>query len=92
MDNNRNGFLHYFLDVSIISRHLCGGQAVLIEHYFSPLSSSMFAPGIMQVLRDFDSGSALLSSFVVSVYILGFAFGPLVIAPLSEYSGRSIGL
>lgn len=50
----------------------------------------MFAPGITQVLRDFNSTSSVLSSFVVSVYILGFAFGPLVVAPLSEYSGRSM--
>jgi multidrug resistance protein len=49
----------------------------------------MFAPGIRQVLEDFGSTSKLLSSFVVSVYILGFAFGPLVVAPFSEYSGRA---
>ncbi|KAK7558580.1 benomyl/methotrexate resistance protein [Phyllosticta citricarpa] len=41
----------------------------------TPLASSMFAPGLM-------------ASFVVSVYILGFAFGPLVFAPLSEMYGR----
>jgi multidrug resistance protein len=32
----------------------------------------------------------MLATFVVSVYILGFAFGPLIVAPLSEYSGRTI--
>lgn len=49
----------------------------------------MFAPGIRQVLEDFGSTSNLLSSFVVSVYVLGFAFGPLIVAPVSEYSGRT---
>lgn len=49
----------------------------------------MFAPGITQVLEDFGTTSNLLSSFVVSVYVLGFAFGPLVVAPVSEYSGRA---
>lgn len=49
----------------------------------------MFAPGIAQVLEDFGSTSNLLSTFVVSVYVLGFAFGPLIIAPISEYSGRT---
>ena len=29
-----------------------------------------------------------LSSFVVSVFVIGFCFGPLVIAPLSEMYGR----
>ena len=48
----------------------------------------MFAPGVPQVLSDFKSDNALLGSFVVSVYILGYATGPLVIAPLSECYGR----
>lgn len=39
---------------------------------------------------DFHSSSTLLATFVVSVYILGFAFGPLIVAPLSEHSGRAI--
>lgn len=50
----------------------------------------MFAPGVPQVMADFNSSSPVLSSFVVSVYVLGFAFGPLLIAPWSEQSGRSI--
>ncbi|KAJ5616663.1 hypothetical protein N7537_001777 [Penicillium hordei] len=57
--------------------------------FLTPLASSMFAPGITQVLEDFGSTSNLLSTFVVSVYVLGFAFGPLIIAPASEYSGRA---
>ncbi|KAJ5773863.1 hypothetical protein N7457_008759 [Penicillium paradoxum] len=57
--------------------------------FLTPLASSMFAPGIRQVLEDFGSTSKVLSTFVVSVYVLGFAFGPLVVAPVSEYSGRA---
>lgn len=49
----------------------------------------MFAPGVPQMMEDFDSSSIVLATFVVSVYILGFAFGPLIVAPWSEYSGRS---
>lgn len=48
----------------------------------------MFAPGVPQVLSDFKSTDALLGSFVVSIYILGYAIGPIVIAPLSEMYGR----
>ena len=48
----------------------------------------MFAPGVPQVLSDFNSDDALLGSFVVSVYILGYATGPLIVAPLSECYGR----
>ncbi|OCK77243.1 MFS general substrate transporter [Lepidopterella palustris CBS 459.81] len=54
----------------------------------TPLASSMFAPGVPQVMADFHESSNLLAAFVVSVFLLGFAFGPLVIAPLSEIHGR----
>ncbi|OAL53262.1 MFS general substrate transporter [Pyrenochaeta sp. DS3sAY3a] len=54
----------------------------------TPLASSFFAPGVPQVLRAFHETSNLMAAFVVSVYILGFAVGPLVIAPLSELYGR----
>lgn len=50
----------------------------------------MFAPGVPLVMSEFNSTSELLSSFVVSVYLLGFAFGPLLMAPLSEIYGRPI--
>ncbi|KAJ8112197.1 hypothetical protein OPT61_g5384 [Boeremia exigua] len=56
--------------------------------FLTPLASSMFAPGVPQVMRDFDSTSDLLAGFMVSVYVLGFSFGPLIIAPMSEMYGR----
>ncbi|KAL2215106.1 putative MFS multidrug transporter [Thermoascus aurantiacus ATCC 26904] len=56
----------------------------------TPLGSSMFAPGVPQVMRDFGSTNLELASFVVSVYLLGYCFGPLLIAPLSEMYGRVI--
>lgn len=39
-------------------------------------------------MGDFQSRSSVLGSFCVSVYILGFAAGPMVFAPLSEVYGR----
>ncbi|OCL08293.1 MFS general substrate transporter [Glonium stellatum] len=56
--------------------------------FITPLASSMFAPGIPLVMSSFHETSNTLATFVVSVYLLGFAFGPLVIAPLSELYGR----
>lgn len=41
-------------------------------------------------MDEFNSTSLELGSFVVSVYPLGYAFGPLVLAPLSEMYGRRI--
>jgi hypothetical protein len=58
--------------------------------FITPLASSMFAPGIPQLMEEFHSSSTLLAGFVVSVYVLGFAIGPLILAPASELVGRAI--
>ncbi|KAK3700714.1 hypothetical protein LTR37_015796 [Vermiconidia calcicola] len=46
--------------------------------FLTPLASSFFAPGIPELMREFGSDSSFLATFVVSVYILGWALGPLV--------------
>lgn len=56
--------------------------------FLTPLASSMVAPGVPLILRDFHNSSYTIGSFVVSIYVLGYALGPLVIAPLSEVYGR----
>jgi multidrug resistance protein len=56
--------------------------------FITPLASSIFAPAVPDVMKDFGNDSDTLATFVVSVYLLGFAFGPLFIAPLSEIYGR----
>ncbi|KAE9574152.1 Efflux pump rdc3 [Colletotrichum fructicola] len=56
----------------------------------TPLGSSMFAPGIPKIMVEFHETSSMTATFVVSVYILGFAFGPLMVAPLSEVYGRRL--
>lgn len=58
--------------------------------FLSPLASSIFAPGIPFVNADFNNTSQLLGSFAVSVYVLGFAVGPLILSPLSEIYGRCV--
>lgn len=50
----------------------------------------MFAPGVPEVMEEFKSENVELASFVVSIYILGYALGPLIIAPLSELYGRNL--
>ena len=37
----------------------------------TPLASSMFAPGVPDVLQEFDTNSQAMATFVVSVYLLG---------------------
>ncbi|KAF2457244.1 major facilitator superfamily domain-containing protein [Lineolata rhizophorae] len=56
--------------------------------FVTPLGSAMFAPAVPELMEEFQSTDELLAGFVVSVYVLGFAFGPLVIAPMSEMYGR----
>jgi multidrug resistance protein len=48
----------------------------------------MFAPAVPQLMAEFHSTNNELAAFVVSVYLIGYATGPLVIAPLSELYGR----
>jgi multidrug resistance protein len=54
------------------------------------MASSIFAPGVPSLMQEFGSTNNELSTFVVSVYVLGFAFGPMIIAPMSELYGRSL--
>ncbi|KLU88682.1 cycloheximide resistance protein [Magnaporthiopsis poae ATCC 64411] len=58
--------------------------------FLTPLASSIFAPGVPQLMLEFNSTNPELAGFVISIYILGFAFGPLLLAPLSEIYGRTI--
>ena len=48
----------------------------------------MFAPAVPIIMREFNSTSSITATFLVSIYVLGFAFGPLIVAPLSEIYGR----
>jgi multidrug resistance protein len=68
--------------------HLLFRSTLQLMDYHRPLASSMFAPGVPQVMEDFHSDSKMLATFVVSVYLLGFALGPVIIAPLCEMYGR----
>jgi MFS family permease len=64
----------------------CGTIIFLVT--LTPLVSSMFAPGVPDILREFKVNSDTLAAFVVLVYLLGFAISPLLISPLSEIYGR----
>src|SRR4051812_515031 len=48
----------------------------------------MFAPAIGDVMATYHSSDPVLASFVVSVWVLGYFFGPLFLGPLSELYGR----
>ena len=48
----------------------------------------MLAPGVQLVMKEFHTSSTTFATFVVSIFVLGFACGPLLLAPLSELYGR----
>jgi MFS family permease len=50
----------------------------------------MFAPGADQLAADFHITNQTVASLTVSIYVLGFAFGPLLVSPLSELYGRRV--
>ena len=58
--------------------------------FLTPLASSMVAPAVPLVLNHFHSTNQTIGAMVVSIYILGYALGPLFIAPMSEVYGRLI--
>ncbi|KAL1975421.1 hypothetical protein VTN31DRAFT_3813 [Thermomyces dupontii] len=70
------------------SKKLANASVIAFITLLTPLGSSMFAPGLPDVMKDFNSSNPELASFVVSVYLLGYCFGPLLLAPLSEMYGR----
>ncbi|KAI1330806.1 MFS general substrate transporter [Xylariaceae sp. FL0255] len=57
--------------------------------FLSPLSSSILAPAITAVSADFHNTNSTLGSFPVSIFLLGYAIGPLILSPLSEMYGRA---
>lgn len=50
----------------------------------------MFAPAIDKVMDEMGTSSRDVGSFGVSIYLLGYAFGPLILAPCSELYGRLV--
>lgn len=54
------------------------------------MGASMFAPAVKQVMENFHNTKSSIGSLTVTIYVLGFGVGPVLIAPLSELYGRLI--
>ncbi|KAF4816004.1 MFS transporter prlG [Colletotrichum siamense] len=72
--------LDKFINVGLVS----------ILTFIASVASAMCAPGVPDMMAEFHSDSQILSSFVVSIFILGYAVGPIMFAPLSEVYGRAV--
>ena len=50
----------------------------------------MFAPGAGALSEEFDITNSTIAALTVTIYVLGFALGPLFISPMSEIYGRLV--
>lgn len=61
----------------------------LTELPVSPLASSMMAPALPQIAEHFNITNPTLVAMTLSIFLLSFAIGPLILGPLSEMYGRT---
>ena len=60
--------------------------------FISPVSSSMVAPALGAISREFGITNQVESQLTLSIFVLAYAIGPLFLGPLSEIYGRTIVL
>ncbi|KAI8943519.1 hypothetical protein NX059_001516 [Plenodomus lindquistii] len=56
--------------------------------FISPFSSTMVTPALPDISDDFDIPEGFMQQLVMTIFLLGYAQGPFVLAPLSEIFGR----
>lgn len=56
--------------------------------FISVFSTSMIAPNLPAIASDLQIEHPVVKQMVLSIFLLGFAFGPLIASPLSETYGR----
>ncbi|OGM39470.1 MFS multidrug transporter [Aspergillus bombycis] len=61
---------------------------ISVSSFNTSLVSTIFAPGVPEVLKEFHIDNSSLASLMVSIYVMGAAVGPLVLTPITEMSGR----
>lgn len=57
--------------------------------FISPVSSSMVAPALTRLGEDLGMQKEIEVEMALSIFILGYALGPLFFGPISEVFGRS---
>ena len=72
-------------NITHVTRH----HQVSYYTFLTPLASSMMAPGLPTIAAKLDITSETILAMTLSIFLLTFAIGPLVMAPLSEIYGRT---
>lgn len=52
----------------------------------------MVVPALSEIARDLSISSDIESQLLMSIFVLGWGLGPLLLAPLSEIYGRALVL
>jgi len=60
--------------------------------FMTPFASSILAPAIQFLAEDYNVSSLTKASMPVSIFLLGYAVGPLFLSPLCEIYGRHVVL
>ena len=55
--------------------------------FLSPLASTLVAPVAPAIAEEFGVTDASVVALMVSIFVLGYAIGPLLASPLSELYG-----
>ncbi|GFP55877.1 MFS transporter cpaT [Trichoderma asperellum] len=58
--------------------------------FMTPFASSILAPALAAMQKDFGVTDVTLGSMPVSIFLLGYAIGPILLSPLSEIYGRNL--
>jgi len=56
--------------------------------FISPVSSSMVAPALTAIAKEFHITNEVEIQLTLSIFVLAYAIGPLFLGPLSEIYGR----
>ncbi|KAM3075818.1 hypothetical protein ACMFMG_007945 [Clarireedia jacksonii] len=70
---------------------------LIVTNFVAALCTSSFEPALPSVMADFHAGDGSsrdgsLAALTISIYVIGYCLGPLVVAPLSELYGHVIVL
>ena len=55
----------------------------------SPLPTTIVAPALDVIVKELNVTHTVLQPMVLSIFLLGYAIGPMFISPLSEIFGRT---
>ncbi|OAQ59707.1 fluconazole resistance protein [Pochonia chlamydosporia 170] len=58
--------------------------------FMSPFASSILAPALGSLEKEYHETDITKGSMPVSIFVLGYAVGPLFLSPLSEIYGRNV--